>query len=136
MIKVVFGNKGIGKTKYLIEDANSLVEKCKGDIVFIDRGRELLTEIRHEIRYIDIQEFIITNTSAFLGFICGLIAEDYDIEAVYVDGIKSIIKDEDDTLAFFDGLKQINDKFSINFIISLCGDIKEIPDYVTKEYTC
>ena len=28
MIKVVYGNKGIGKTKYLIAGANALLENC------------------------------------------------------------------------------------------------------------
>ena len=34
-MKIIYGSKGTGKTKIVIDEANALVEKAKGHIVFI-----------------------------------------------------------------------------------------------------
>lgn len=31
-------------------------------------------------------------------------------------------------------IKEINNNFKIRFVFSISGNIKDIPDYVTKEY--
>ena len=69
MIKVVYGNKGIGKTKYLIAGANALLDSCNGDIVFINRGISHITNLKHPIRYVDISDFPITTLTQLLSFI-------------------------------------------------------------------
>ena len=35
MIKIIYGPKGTGKTKAIIECANGAVEKAKGHVIFI-----------------------------------------------------------------------------------------------------
>ena len=32
MIKVVYGTKGVGKTRYLIEDVHSIIDDCKATL--------------------------------------------------------------------------------------------------------
>jgi len=82
MIKVVYGTKGVGKTRYLIEDVHSIIDDCKGHIVFIDNSDELITALRHEIRFVNITEYPIDNLCSFYGFISGLVAANYDIMAI------------------------------------------------------
>lgn len=136
MIKVVYGNKGIGKTKYLIADANGMLKDCLGDVVFIDHDNSLITDLRHEIRYVNSSDFPISTIYEMLAFICGLIAEDYDIKAIYNDGLDKYITNPGDINDFFEKLKIIADKFDVKFVFSVSGDISGIPDFVTKEYTC
>ncbi|HEY8422124.1 MAG TPA: hypothetical protein VIL05_10340 [Thermoclostridium sp.] len=134
MLKVVFGTKGVGKTKYLIEDAHSIVDACKGNIVFIDTSDELITALRHEIRFVNITEFQIDSLCSFYGFICGLIAANYDIVALYIDRLDLIAEENPDYQSFFGKIKELHDRYNIRFVFSISGNIKDIPDYITKEY--
>lgn len=136
MIKVVYGNKGIGKTKYLVADANNMLNECLGDVVFINNDNSLITDLRHEIRYVNASDFYISKINEMLAFMCGLIAEDYDIKAIFVDGLDKYFEKSVDSGDFFDKLRKIADKFEVRFVFSINGDISGIPDYVSKEYTC
>lgn len=134
MIKVVFGTKGVGKTKYLIEDAHNIVDSCKGHVVFIDTGDELITALRHEIRLVNIKEYNIDNLCSFYGFLCGLMAANYDIVALYIDRLDLIAEKNPDYQEFFEKIKALHDRFNIRFVFSISGNIKDIPDFITKEY--
>ncbi|NLN64310.1 MAG: hypothetical protein GX144_02665 [Clostridiaceae bacterium] len=134
MIKVVFGTKGVGKTKYLVEDVNKTFNECRGDIVFIDSSNKLITDLRHEIRFVNITDFPIDDLSSFLGFISGLIAANYDIQAVYVDRLDLVAGKDSDYKQFFEKLKGLNDKFPIRYVFSISGHVKDVPDDIQKEY--
>lgn len=134
MIKVVFGTKGVGKTKYLIEDAHNIVDSCKGHVVFVDTGDELITALRHEIRLVNIKEYNIDNLCSFYGFLCGLMAANYDIVALYIDRLDLIAEKNPDYQEFFEKIKALHDRFNIRFVFSISGNIKDIPDFITKEY--
>lgn len=136
MIKVVYGNKGIGKTKYLVASANEMLNECKGDVVFINRSNSLVTDLKHEIRYVNIIDFPISTLDQLLAFICGLIAEDYDIKAIFVDGLAKYEAQPEQYPDFFDKIKSVAEKFETRFIFSTSGDISSIPEFVTKEYSC
>lgn len=134
MIKVIFGTKGAGKTKYLIEDVHHIIDNSSGHIVFIDAGDELVTKLRHEIRLININDFNISGLNAFYGFISGLVASNYDIEALYVDRLDIVAEKDPQYEMFFSKIKNLSDKYNIRFVFSVSGNIKDIPDYVKKEY--
>ena len=134
MIKVIFGTKGVGKTKYLVRDVHQTIGDCKGHIVFVDIGNELVTELQHEIRFINISDFNINRLDVFYGFISGLIASNYDIVALYVDRLDTIAGIEPHYEVFFEEIKKLSDMFNIRFVFSTSGNIKDIPDYVKKEY--
>ncbi|NLM73021.1 MAG: hypothetical protein GX184_03185 [Clostridiaceae bacterium] len=135
MIKVVYGHKGIGKTKYLITSANNLLQECSGDIVYINHDDSLVTNLKHKIRYVNIKDFPITTLTELYSFICGLIAQNYDINTIFVDGLAKFDVKQEDYPHFFDKIKFISEKYSTNFVFSISGDISGIPEYVTKEYS-
>ncbi len=136
MIKVVYGNKGIGKTKYLIAGANALLDSCNGDIVFINRGIDHISNVKHPIRYVDISDFPISSLDQLLSFICGMIAQNYDIKAIYIDALSNFVLKEEQYDYFFEQLKLLSEKFDTQFVFSISGDISSIPEYVYKEYSC
>ncbi len=136
MIKVIYGNKGIGKTKYLISSANTLLGDCMGDVVFINRDNSLITDLKHEIRYVNISDFPVSTLDQLFAFICGLIAQDYDIKAIFVDGLAKYEAKQEQYPDFFDKVKKISERFETKFIFSVSGDISGIPEYVNKEYSC
>lgn len=134
MIKLFYGKKGMGKTKVLVDTANSLIKDNIGDVVFIDNSNQLMYDLKHEIRFINVSEFPISGGTMFLGFICGIISEDYDINSIFIDGLTYITDENVDSLeCFFKGLKQLSEKFNINFYISATGELDKTPEFV-KEF--
>jgi len=135
MIKVIYGEKGMGKTKLLVDTANKLAVSSSGDIVFIDDSNQLIYDLKREIRFINASEFPVTGPSEFLGFICGIISQDYDIEGIFIDGLTYILKYKVELLEkFFGELRQVSDKYSIDFYISINGSPDNMPEYI-KEYS-
>lgn len=134
MVKVIYGIKGMGKTKTLIEKANNMAAECKGDVVFIDDSNELMYDLKHNIRFINVSEFPVKGNVAFLGFICGIISEDYDIEGIFIDGLTYITNQNIELMeSFFSEIDKISQKFNIQFYFSINGEAARMPQYL-KEY--
>jgi hypothetical protein len=133
MVKVIYGGKGIGKTKFLLADVNEAVKGSKGDIVFIDTSSSLITNLRHEIRYVNISEFPLINLNDLFGFLCGMIAEDYDITTIYMAHLDKFVDSCNGYPAFFEKLKILVDKFNVDFIFSAHGEMSNLPAHVIIE---
>ncbi|TYQ15631.1 UNVERIFIED_CONTAM: hypothetical protein Cloal_2102 [Acetivibrio alkalicellulosi] len=137
MIKVICGKKGVGKTKVLVDLANSLVDTSLGDVVFIDGSSQLMYDLNHKIRFINLSEFPvnISGSCTFLGFICGVISENYDISGIFIDNITKVANEETNVLKeLIDGLKELSTKYSVDFYISLEGDPNSMPDFIKECY--
>ncbi|NLG88896.1 MAG: hypothetical protein GX494_06715 [Clostridiaceae bacterium] len=132
MIKVVHGGKGVGKTRYLVEDAHRFLNDCKGEIVYIDTGNKLITGLKHEIRLVNIRDFPVDGLRSFYGFISGMIAANFDIVAIYVDRLDAVSEENPDYKTFFDKVKFLSEQYNVRFMFSMSGNAKDIPDYVTS----
>jgi Cdc6-like AAA superfamily ATPase len=138
MIKVICGKKGVGKTRVLVDSSNSLVEICSGVVVFIDGNSrsKLMYELNYKIRFINISEFPVKMNSScvFLGFLCGIISANYDVNGIFIDDITRIVgNDVDELKKLFEGVKEISDKYNIDFSISIEGDPNSMPEFI-KQY--
>ena len=136
MIKLIIGKKGSGKTKLLIDKVNNAAQSSQGNIVCIEQGMKLTLELDHKIRLIDAEEYNIKGYDAFYGFVEGVLAGNYDIKEIYVDGILRIgsvdgTKDYDGLGALLEKLyKQIPPDITIVFTVS--ADEADLPDSVLK----
>ncbi len=90
MIKLITGPKGSGKTKQLIEMINDNLKVVKGNIVCIEKAMQETHNINAAVRLIDVDEYKIASYDMFYGFFAGVLAGNYDIEQVYVDGLLKI----------------------------------------------
>ena len=134
MIKVIFGKKGSGKTKRIIDMANDAVACQNGDIVFVDDDNRYMFDLRHEIRFINACEYGISSPKMFTGFIAGLIASNYDISLLFIDGFLRITNADLGLLApFFAALAALAQKGRLDIILSISGDPDEAPGFL-KEY--
>lgn len=132
MIKLIAGEKGSGKSKNVVKEANNLVEEAKGSFVFIDDDNRIMYELNHKIRFINISEFPVETTSEFLGFVCGLISNNYDIERIYVDGIfNTESMKEEEMVKWFEEVEKLSDTFDVNFIVTLTYD-EQLPEKLKK----
>ncbi len=131
MITIICGKKGSGKTKRIIDTANNAVASRKGDIVFVDDDKRYMYDLNHQIRFIDMSEFCVSGGEGFAGFISGMVANNYDIDLVLLDGFLKIVKQPMAELKnFFEKLDDLSKRFNINFVISVSADISEIPDFM------
>lgn len=90
MIKLITGKKGTGKTKILIDMINDAVKSTDGDLVCIEKGETIRRSISYKVRWCDTEQFSISGYEAFYGFLAGMLAGNYDIKEVFVDGIIKI----------------------------------------------
>ena len=86
MIKIIYGSKGTGKTKRIIDAANSSISKELGDIVFITDTSRYIREIKYQIRFTNTKECKIASEDGLLGFIQGMLEANYDIRLFFIDG--------------------------------------------------
>ena len=134
MIQAVVGGKGTGKTKTLVNMANKALDETKGEIVFISGEKRRMFELNHRIRLVKLREFDIKDLKMFYGFLNGLVAQNYDIERIYIDGLLEFIKEDITSFAdFLSDVDSISKKFNIRFIISMNGDPDSVPTFL-KEY--
>lgn len=91
MIYLVVGEQGTGKTKYLVEEANHEKEIGNSNIVFVDTDDSQVRILDHKIRLINAKSYKIRTVEALIGFISGILARDYDIGKIYIDGIYDIV---------------------------------------------
>lgn len=133
MVKVLYGKKGMGKTKQMLETANRLSKESTGVVVYIDDSNELLIKLSHKIRFINILDYPVNGSEAFLGFLCGVVSQNYDIETIFIDGLTYIVHQDADSLSkFFDGVDRISKDHNVHFYMSINGDENDIPSFIQK----
>ena len=134
MIGVIFGEKGTGKTKQILEMANKSVLAAKGNTIFIDDDTSYIYDLSAKARFINASDYGITTPKMLYGFLCGLAASDFDLENIYIDGLLRIIGHEIASLeGLFDDLKTFASKNNLNVIMSITGSKETIPPFL-KEY--
>lgn len=133
MFKLIAGKEGCGKTKRIIDMANEQLKQSSGSIVFIDDDKKHMYDLRHDLRFISMDEFPVASGEAFFGFLCGLVSNNYDIESIYIDGLQKMTRMSMDELNDFihktDGLSE---KYNINFVYTLNYEMEHLPT-VLKE---
>ena len=131
MVQLIVGKKGKGKTKQLLDKVNSEVKDISGSIVYLDKSTKHMYELNNKVRLIDVSRYMIENESEFLGFVCGIISQDHDLEQMYFDSFLKIAALEDkDISAVVEKLERMSDFFQVDFILSVSKDESELPESV------
>ena len=133
MIKVIYGAKGTGKTKMMIDAANATVEQAKGHMIFITDSKRGMYDLEREIRFIDTSEYDIAGEAALCGFVKGVIAGNNDNEYVFIDGVVRIAgKPVQEMAAFFYMLEKVAKANGVTITVSVSATQEELPDFVSK----
>lgn len=128
MVELIVGKKGKGKTKVLLDKVNGAIKSVNGSIVYLDKSTKHMYELNNKIRLIDVSGYPIINADEFVGFICGIVSQDHDLEQIYLDSFLTTAKLEGlDISGTLEQLEEIGEKFGISFIISISLDKEEIP---------
>lgn len=133
MIRLIVGRKGSGKTKELIDSANVAIAKSKGNVVCIEKGPQMMYNLDVKARLINIDDYRVENFDAMYGFISGILAANYDVTDIFVDGIfRTVGKDTKKLVSMSQQLKKLtDDKVNVTFTVSC--DASELPE-AAKEF--
>ena len=132
MIKLIVGGKGSGKTKQMVDMINESIKTTAGNIVCIEKSMKLTYELNHRCRLIDMDNYAIVGYDMLYGFMAGILAGNYDIVEMYVDGILKIGNKD------LVGLGNLLDKLavlageSVNLVITVSADLADLPEGVCK----
>ena len=132
MIKLITGKKGTGKTKILIDNINDAVKSTNGNLVCIEKGDNIRRSISFRVRWCDTESFAIEGADAFYGFVAGMLAGNYDIKDVFVDGILKIVgKDYDVLGSLFEKLDKLTGE-EATVVFTVSADDSELPESVKQ----
>ena len=132
--RIIAGRKGKGKTKHLLDMANDSIKKAIGSIVYLDKSSKHMYELNNRIRLINVNEFPITTSQGFVGFISGIISQDHDIETMFLDSfLKLACLEGEDISETIATLENLSAKYDVNFVLSVSMDGGEMPEQVQKD---
>ena len=129
MVELIVGKKGKGKTKVLLDRVNNAVKEANGSIVYLDKSTKHMYELNNKVRLIDVSSYPLKNADEFVGFICGIISQDHDLEQIYLDSFLKVSKLEDaDVTDTLEQLNKISEKYGISVVVSISLDKEELPE--------
>lgn len=133
MINLIYGEKGTGKTKQMIDGANQSAQTAKGVVVYIDKDDSRIHDLDRSIRLVNTAAYQVSTQEQVVAFVKGMLATNYDIEKIYVDGLAKIVKsDLADMQAVYDGLGAVATEYNVEFVISVSCAKENLPAFVAK----
>lgn len=129
MVQLIVGKKGKGKTKQLLDKVNSEVKNIEGNIVYLDKSAKHMYELNNKVRLIDVSQYMIENSSEFIGFVSGIISQDHDLQQMYFDSFLKIAYIEEQELGgIINKLDKVSESFNVDFILSVSLDESELSE--------
>ena len=132
MVQLIVGKKGKGKTKQLLDKVNGAIKAAEGNIVYLDKSSKHMYELNNKIRLIDVSGYPIKNADEFVGFVCGIISQDHDLEQIYLDSFLTTACIKDNLDYAVEKLDALSEKFGVSFVISASVDKENMPESVQK----
>lgn len=131
MVQLIVGEKGKGKTKQLLDKVNNEVKVISGNIVYLDKSTKHMYELNNKVRLIDVSQYMIEDSQGFLGFVCGIISQDHDLQQMYFDSfLKIACLEGADITETVGKLEKISEKFGVDFVLSVSVDASTLPESV------
>ncbi len=123
MVKLIAGAKGKGKTKYILDKANAEAKSSEGVVIYLDKNSKHMFELDRNIRLINVIEYPVPNFEVLMGFICGLVSGNSDIQSIYFDSFLTLAGLENaDPSDALDKLIVLSERLGVNFYVSLSLD--------------
>ena len=130
MIEIICGEKGKGKTKELLGKVNAAVQVANGNVVYLDKSQKHMYELNNKVRLINVMDYPVTNCDEFVGFICGFISQDNDLEDMYLDSFLTVadVKTNEEIAKAIEKLDVISEKYNVRFVLSVSKNEEDLPE--------
>lgn len=134
MVNLIMGLKGTGKTKRLVDMVKKAVAEESGDVVCIEKNRNLTYDIPYTARLVFASDYDIGTYDFMKGFISGLHAGNYDITHVFIDNLFKMLdgNDNDAIGDFLDWLSVFGQRENVKFTICATLDPDAVGDNIKK----
>ena len=133
MLKLIIGVKGTGKTKQLISLVNEAAEATNGVVVCVEKGTGLRFDVKHTVRLINTNEYLVFDAETLAGFVAGILASNHDVTDLFIDSALKISKNDinkfDDLVKALD---ELSEKLGVNIIVTSSIPVEEASDVVKK----
>ena len=136
MVKLIMGLKGSGKTKTLVDLVKKAVDEARGDVVCIEKDKNLTYDIPYTARLIHASEYGINSNVLLRGFISGLHAGNYDITHVFIDNFYKMLDDRsDDAVAdLLDWMEDFSKRENVEFTSSATAEPSTVGPRISKYF--
>ena len=132
-MKIIYGPKGTGKTKAIIESANNTLENAKGHVIFVTDTTRYTYDLNNQIRYLDVSGFEIAGEDGFRGFLKGLVAANGDNEYIFIDGIARITsKPLSELSSIFAAMDKLEVDYGVKFVLTCSAAKEDLPEFALK----
>ncbi len=132
-MKIIYGPKGSGKTKAIIDSANAALDTAKGHVVFVTDTNRYTYDLKYQIRFLDVTQFAIQGEDGLRGFLKGIVAANGDNEYIYLDGIARIAgKPLSELENIFQAMDKLEKDFGVKFIVTCSAAKEDLPEFVLK----
>ena len=134
MVQLITGEKGEGKTKKMLDCVHEAMKTATGNLVYLDKSAQNIHELDNKVRLINVSEYPIQNTDQFLGFLCGICSQDYDLEGMYLDGFLKIAKLEgQDISEALTQLNRISEQVKVKMVLSVSLSREQLPEFARDQ---
>lgn len=133
MVKLMIGVKGTGKTKALVNMVNETSDTSKGNVICLEKGVKLTYDVKHQVRLINTNDYLVFDAQSLFGFIAGVMASDHDLTDIFVDSALKICND--DKVAFEKFVLELDElaqKANVNVIMTASLPVEEASDVINK----
>ncbi len=132
-MKIIYGPKGTGKTKAIIDMANDALQSAKGHVIFITDSKKNSIDLKYQIRFLDVSGFDIQGKNGLRGFLKGVVAANGDNEYIFIDGIARICGCQLAELAeIFETMSTLEHGYEVKFVLTCSAAKEDLPDFVLK----
>ena len=130
MVKFITGEKGSGKTKWLIDRANEEFGSGNGNIAFLDVDDDHIFSLDYNIRLINVSEYGLEHLDSLYGFICGMLSMDYDLEQIYIDSYYKLVPmdDDEDLVRLYNDIEKVAQERNVSIYINIDRTMDEMPE--------
>ena len=123
MLRIIYGAKGSGKTSKMIDEANAMMQKTSGSIVFITYVDRYNFDLNYRIRVINAGNFGVGTEEQLAGFVKGVMASNSDIDILYIDGAHRITgKPVADLEYFYNEVAKAGKNSAVEIVLSASTD--------------
>ena len=132
MSRLIVGTQGSGKTKTMIDLINEATKTATGNVVVIEKSMQLTTSINHAARLVDVDEYKINGAEMLYGFVAGVLAGNYDITEMFIDGILKVCgHDLEAAGRVLNAINAIAGD-SVNVTVTVSADVNSLPESIKK----
>lgn len=133
MIQIIAGKKGSGKTKRLIDMTNAKAQESIKDVVFLDDDNSYMYDVDHKARFVNAGEYHVHTPEMFIGFLSGMLSQNFDIGTVFIDAFMKLCKvDLKESEWVFKLMEELCQKHNVDFVLSVSAEVSDLPVFVSK----